>query len=163
MLLEMKSIEKRFGGVVALRDGNLRVEAGEVHLLMGENGASKSTMMKILAGMYKADGGEIQWKGTRVSFSKPAEAAAQGISMVHQESLLAPHLTVAENIFMGHMPAGPGGFVKRGEITRKAARLIEEHRFPLQADWRVERLSPAQKQLVEICRAIQHGSSLLIF
>jgi ABC-type sugar transport system ATPase subunit len=163
MLLEMRAIQKRFGGIVALREGNLSVDAGEVHLLMGENGAGKSTLMKILAGMYHSDGGEILWGGNRVSFRTPAEAAAQGIAMVHQESLLAPHLTVAENIFMGREPSHFGGFVNRREIARRSEQLIREHRFPLKADWRVERLSPAQKQLVEICRAIEHGSSLLIF
>ncbi|HBY64501.1 MAG TPA: D-xylose ABC transporter ATP-binding protein [Solibacterales bacterium] len=163
MLLELRSIQKRFGGVVALRDGNLSVGAGEVHLLMGENGAGKSTMVKIVAGMQGRDGGEMLWRGSAVSFRTPLEAARNGIAMVHQESLLAPHLTVAENIWLGREPSAPGGFVNRREMERKAARLIEEHGFPLQADGRVERLSPAGKQLVEICRAIQHGSSLLIF
>src|SRR6185503_5220474 len=86
-----------------------------------------------------------------------------GIAMVHQESLLAPHMTVAENIFLGREERLQAGFVSRRKMIERASRLIEEHRFPLQAEWRVERLSPAGKQLVEICRAIQHGSSLLIF
>ena len=85
-----------------------------------------------------------------------------GVAMVHQESLLAPHLTVAENIFLGREPVR-GGLLDRRRMEREAAALIAEHRFPLQAEWRVERLSPAQKQLVEICRAIQAASSLLIF
>jgi ABC-type sugar transport system ATPase subunit len=77
----------------------LSVNAGEVHLLMGENGAGKSTLMKIVAGMLERDGGEFRWRGQGVRFRAPAEAAANGIAMVHQESLLAPHLSVAENIF----------------------------------------------------------------
>jgi ABC-type sugar transport system ATPase subunit len=84
-----------------LRDGKLEVEAGEVHLLMGENGAGKSTLMKIVAGMLTSDSGEMLWKGSPVRFTKPSEASAMGIAMVHQESLLFPHLTVAENIFLG--------------------------------------------------------------
>ncbi|MGH9674556.1 MAG: sugar ABC transporter ATP-binding protein [Bryobacteraceae bacterium] len=163
MLLQLRGIRKRFGGVIALKDGNLSVEAGEVHLLLGENGAGKSTLMKIVAGMYERDAGEMLWKGEPVQLRRPAEAAAIGIAMVHQESLLAPHLTVAENIFLGRAPAYGFGFVDRRRMMRDAARLIHEHRFPLQADWRVDKLSPAGKQLVEICRAIQHGSSLLIF
>ena len=87
--------------MIALRNGNLTVDAGEVHLLMGENGAGKSTLMKIVAGMFQADGGEMLWRGQPVAFRTPAEAAAHGIAMVHQESLLAPHLSVAENIFLG--------------------------------------------------------------
>lgn len=163
MLLELQNIEKRFGGVVALRNANLAVEPGHVHLLMGENGAGKSTLMKIVAGMIAPDGGSMLWRGQPVRFKSPAEAASNGIAMVHQESLLAPHLSIAENIFMGREDLGPLGWVHRRRMTERAARLIEQHHFPLQADWRVERLSPAGKQLVEICRALQHGSSLLIF
>ncbi len=163
MLLELKSIQKRFGGVVALRNGDLSVKPGEVHLLMGENGAGKSTLMKIVAGMLPPDGGEMVWRGERVQFRTPADAAAHGIAMVHQESLLAPHLTVAENIFLGREERLPLGWINRRKAIQKAARLIEEHHFPLQADWRVGKLSPAGKQLVEICRAVQQGSSLLIF
>ncbi len=163
MLLELKNIQKRFGGVTALRAGNLAVAPGEVHLLLGENGAGKSTLMKIVAGMLAPDSGSIMWQGREVRFTRPADAAAEGIAMVHQESLLAPHLTVAENIFLGREPRLPLGFVSRRSMFEAASRLIEEHHFPLQAGWRVEKLSPAGKQLVEICRAIQHGSSLLIF
>ena len=163
MLLELRSIQKRFGGVTALRNGNLAVKAGEVHLLMGENGAGKSTLMKITAGLFEPDGGEILWRGQPVRFRSPAEAAANGIAMVHQESLLAPQLTVAENIFLGREERHPLGWVSRRKIQQKAARLLEERHFPLKAEWRVDRLSPAGKQLVEICRAIQQGSSLLIF
>ncbi len=163
MLVELKGIQKRFGGVQALSDGNLSVDAGEAHLLLGENGAGKSTLMKILAGMHQPDGGQMLWQGRETHLRTPAEAAAIGIAMVHQESLLAPHLSVAENIFLGREPRRPFGWVDRAGMAARARRLIAEHHFPLQADWRVEKLSPAAKQLVEICRAIQNGSSLLIF
>ncbi|MCS7314139.1 MAG: sugar ABC transporter ATP-binding protein [Bryobacterales bacterium] len=163
MLLELRGIRKRFGGIEALRNGNLAVQGAEVHALVGENGAGKSTMARIIAGMVAPDGGEFLWRGRPVRFPRPADAAAQGIAMVHQESLLAPHLSVAENIFLGREPRLPLGWIDRRRLYQAAARLIEEHRFPLQPDWRVERLNPAGRQLVEICRAIQHGSSLLIF
>jgi ABC-type sugar transport system ATPase subunit len=163
MLLDLNGIQKRFGGVTALRDGNLGVEAGEVHLLLGENGAGKSTLMKIVAGMEHRDKGRMLWQGRDAAFRTPAEAAAAGIAMVHQESLLAPHLSVAENIFLGREERLPFGWVNRRRMIEQAARMIEEHHFPLDATGRVERLSPAGKQLVGICRAIQHGSSLLIF
>lgn len=163
MLLALRGIQKRFGGITALRDGNLEVAASEVHLLMGENGAGKSTLMKIVAGMISPDAGQMLWKGESVRFNRPSDASAVGIAMVHQESLLAPHLTVAENIFLGRNPVGRFGLVNRREMMDKAAALIEAHKFPLRANARVESLSPAGKQLVEICRAIQHGSSLLIF
>jgi ABC-type sugar transport system ATPase subunit len=163
MLLDLNGIRKRFCGVTALREGNLRVEPGEVHLLLGENGAGKSTLVKIVAGMECRDDGRMLWQGREAAFRSPAEAAAAGIAMVHQESLLAPHLTVAENIFLGREERLPFGWVNRRRMLEQASRMIEEHHFPLHADWRVERLSPAGKQLVGICRAIQHGSSLLIF
>jgi ABC-type sugar transport system ATPase subunit len=119
--------------------------------------------MKIVAGMLERDGGDVWWQGNNVNFRTPAEAASQGIAMVHQESLLAPHLSVAENIFLGREPRLPLGWVNRHELMERARRIIEQHRFPLKPEWKVEKLSPAGKQMVEICRAIQQGSSLLIF
>jgi ABC-type sugar transport system ATPase subunit len=163
VLLELRNIQKRFGGVTALERGDLSVNAGEVHLLMGENGAGKSTLMKIVAGMLAADSGEMHFRGAPVWFRSPAEAAAAGIAMVHQESLLAPHLTVAENIFLGREERHPLGWVQRRRAVNRARRVIEQNKFPLQAEWRVEKLSPAGKQMVEICRAVEQGSSLLIF
>lgn len=163
MVLRLTGMQKRFGGVRALAQGDLDVRPGEVHLLLGENGAGKSTLMKIAAGMIRPDGGEMLWQGTRVEFRNPAEAQRAGIAMVHQESLLAPHLTVAENVWLGREPADRWGLLKRGEVEAATRRLIEEHRFPLQPEWRVERLGPAGRQLVEICRAVAHDASLLIF
>jgi ABC-type sugar transport system ATPase subunit len=163
MLLEVKKMQKRFGGVVALRDGNLDVRSGEVHLLMGENGAGKSTLMKIVAGMQGHDSGEMLFRGQKVNFANPKEAAAAGIAMVHQESLLAPHLSVGENIFLGREETGALGWVQRRRMMARASALIAEHGFPLQAQTRVDQLSPAGRQLVEICRAIANGTSLLIF
>jgi ABC-type sugar transport system ATPase subunit len=163
VLLSLQGIQKSFGGVRALRNGSLAVRAGEVHLLMGENGAGKSTLMKIVAGLQQRDGGEMLWRGQPVSFTRPSEASANGIAMVHQESLLAPHLTVAENIFLGRETTSRIGWVERRSLTEKARRVINEHGFRLDPEWRVGRLSPAGKQLVEICRAVAQGSSLLIF
>ena len=119
--------------------------------------------MKIVAGMIARDAGEFLWRGQPASFATPAEASAMGIAMVHQESLLAPHLTVAENIFLGREEMRGFGLINSARMREKAAALIAEHHFPLNAGWRVERLSPAGKQLVEICRALNNGSSLLIF
>ena len=162
MLLELDGVQKSFGGVHALRRGDLHIEAGQVHAITGENGAGKSTMMKIIAGMERRDGGRMLWRGRGVDFARPAEAHACGVAMVHQESLLAPHLTVAENVFLGR-EREKGPLLDDRSMQHETARILEEHRFPLQADWRVERLSPAQKQLVEICRALRSASSLIIF
>ena len=162
MLLDLQGIEKYFAGVAALRRGDFQVEAGEVHALVGENGAGKSTLVKIVAGMLERDGGVMLWRGSEANFQRPADAHANGISMVHQESLLAPRLTVAENIFLGReLETGP--VLDQRRMERECTALIEEHNFPLRAGWRVEALSPAQKQLVEICRALHSASSLLIF
>jgi len=163
VLLSLKGIRKSFGGVQALSDGNLEVSEGQVHLLMGENGAGKSTLVKIVAGMYRRDAGEMLWRGQPVSFTRPAEAAANGVAMVHQESLLAPHLSIAENIFLGRETASKIGWVRRRAIVEEARRVISELGFHLHPETLVARLSPAGKQLVEICRAVALGSSLLIF
>ena len=163
MLLELDSIQKHFGGVTALRNATCHVKAGEVHLLLGENGAGKSTLMKIVAGMIAPDAGEIRFRGQPVRFRNPAQAAASGIAMVHQESLLAPHLSVAENIFLGREDRHPLGWIDRRKNEARARQLIERHAFPLQAEALVGKLSPAGKQMVEICRAVEQGSSLLIF
>ena len=162
MLLDLQGIEKHFGGITALENGDLQVEAGEIHALVGENGAGKSTLMKIVAGMLRRDGGAMRWQGRPVDFSRPAEAHQAGISMVHQESLLAPHLSVAENIFLG-CEATKGPLLEQRRMEADARRLINEHSFPLDPASSVYELSPAQKQLVEICRALHSASRLLIF
>jgi ribose transport system ATP-binding protein len=163
VLLRLKNIQKHFGGVAALRNASLEVAAGEIHLLMGENGAGKSTLMKIVAGMLARDAGEFLWQGRAVEFRNPSDAAGQGIAMVHQESLLAPHLTVAENIFLGREPRRALGFIHRRQMLQRARSIIAEHHFALEPGMRVDKLSPAARQMVEICRAIHQGSSLLIF
>src|SRR5579872_771865 len=101
-LLHMRGISKTFPGLKALNDVQLRIEAGEVHALMGENGAGKSTLMKILAGAYTADaGGEIRIDGKLVQIGDPLQARAHGIAIIYQELALAPNLSVAENIYLG--------------------------------------------------------------
>ena len=144
MLLEMKSVQKRFGGVTALRDGNLSVREGEVHLLMGENGAGKSTLMKIVAGMQGLDEGEMLFRGQRVHFSNPKEAAAHGIAMVHQESLLAPHLSVGENIFLGREETSGFGVVNRSAMMARATALIEE-RLPVAGGLAGRKIKPCRQ------------------
>ena len=108
VLLEMKGIGKTFPGVKALEGVNLTIREGQVHALLGENGAGKSTLIKILSGAYSKDEGEIFFEGQPVEIKAPHDAQALGISTIYQEFNLAPHLTIAENIFLGHLPKKRG-------------------------------------------------------
>src|SRR5262245_48207068 len=115
--LEMRGITKSFAGNTVLADVYLAARAGEVLALVGENGAGKSTLMKILSGVHHPEAGEILIDGNQVNFARPADALAAGIAMIYQELSLAPHLTVAENIFLGREPLklAPIGLIDRGE------------------------------------------------
>jgi ribose transport system ATP-binding protein len=162
--LEMRGISKSFVGNVVLSDVSLSASAGEVHALVGENGAGKSTLMKILAGVYHPDAGEIVIEGSTVRFARPADALATGIAMIYQELSLAPHLTVAENIFLGREPLSfaPLSVVNRREMNDRAASLIADYKFKLDPRTRVGRLSAADRQLVEITRATVEARRVLV-
>src|SRR5215203_7379753 len=153
--LEMRGITKSFAGNRVLAGVSLRAAAGEVHALIGENGAGKSTLMKVLAGVHQPDGGEILIEGSPVRFARPADALAHGVAMIYQELSLAPHLTVAENIFLGREPLRikPLGVVDQREMNERAARRLAEYGFRLDPRAAVGRLSAAERQLVEITRA----------
>ncbi len=161
--LRLSGLQKSFGGVSALRRGDLEARSGEVLLLLGENGAGKSTMMKIAGGMLLPDAGSTTVHGRTVRFASPREAQDAGIAMVHQESLLAPHLTVAENLFLGREESGRFGVVKPRALYEAARRLVTRHGFPLDPEARVGHLGPAGRQLVEVCRALVFDASILIF
>ena len=123
-ILEMKGIDKRFQGVHALKNCSLNLKRGEVLALVGENGAGKSTIMKVLTGIYKADSGEIFHLGKKTAFKSPRDAQSAGISIVHQELNLMGHLTVAQNIFIGR--ESKGFFLDEAGINKKAAALFEK-------------------------------------
>src|SRR5829696_10166854 len=135
--LEMRGITKSFAGNRVLAGVSLRAAAGEVHALVGENGAGKSTLMKILAGVHQPDGGEILIDGQPVKFAKPADALAAGIAMIYQELSLAPHLTVAENVFLGREPLKAGGFINDREMNERTKKLLGEYGFNLNPRARV--------------------------
>ncbi len=163
MLLELEDISRSFAGVPALRGASLGVRQGEVHALVGENGAGKSTMMKIIIGSLRPDGGVVRWRGEPVHFSNPRQAAARGIALAHQEPLLAPHLTVAENLYLGHEPGRAGGFLLRHEAVESGARrLLAEHRLPLDSRRRAAQLTAAERQMLELARGLATARSLLI-
>jgi ribose transport system ATP-binding protein len=162
--LEMRGITKSFAGNSVLAGVSLRAAAGEVHALVGENGAGKSTLMKILAGVYRPDGGEILIGGEPVHFSRPADALAHGVAMIYQELSLAPHLTVAENIFLGREPVrvAPLGVIDQREMNERAGRLLQDYGFRLDPRVVVGRLSAADRQLVEIARATAEARRVVV-
>ena len=122
-LLEMRGVHKRFGAVQALDGVDLRVEAGEIHALVGENGAGKSTLIKVLSGSYQPDEGDVEWEGKRVVLATPDDAMDLGISTIYQELDLVEYMTVAENIFLGHELARFGSTRRSATVARSSWRL----------------------------------------
>jgi ribose transport system ATP-binding protein len=161
--LAMRGISKTFPGVKALTDVQLQAWSGEIHSLMGENGAGKSTLMKILSGAYTADpGGEIRIDGQVTPITGPKAARAAGIAIIYQELSLAPNLTVAENIYLGNEPRQYGFFADRAVMRRDTAKVLERLGAEFGPDTRVDTLSIAEQQQVEIARALHQNSHILI-
>lgn len=161
-VLELRHLSKRFPpNVVALAEAHLSVRPGEVHCLLGANGAGKSTFLKLCAGAMLPSGGEILVDGRPVSFRRPAEAAAAGISMIYQELDLVPQLTVAENLFLGHPPQRFGLIDKR---TRRAQAQVALDRVgaTFSPEARVESLSVANQQLTAIARSLTRAARVII-
>ena len=161
-LLEMRGVTKAFGAVRALKGIDFAVAPGEIVVLLGENGAGKSTLLKALTGGQPADTGTILWQGQPAIIDSPRKAQSLGIRMVYQELNLAPHLTVAENICLGTEPVRGPGLVHHGAVRERARRLLDEHRFALDPDAPVASLGVAQRQLVEICKALAGDARLLL-
>jgi ribose transport system ATP-binding protein len=162
--LEMRGITKSFAGNTVLAEVSLTARSGEVHALVGENGAGKSTLMKILAGVHQPDAGEILIDGERTHFAKPADALTCGVAMIYQELSLAPHLTVAENIFLGREPLkfAPLGLINTREMNARARAMLHDFGFEINPRARVRRLSAADRQLVEITRAIVEAKRVIV-
>jgi ribose transport system ATP-binding protein len=159
----MEGIDKSFPGVRALAEAHFELLPGEVHALVGENGAGKSTLMKILAGIYHRDGGRILYKGQPVEIPTPGAAQALGISMIHQELNLMPHLTVAQNIFIGREPRRYGGLIlDEKAINRQTEELFRMTNIDLDPRAKVANLSVAKQQMVEIAKAVSYDSEVLI-
>ncbi|MCI9487500.1 MAG: sugar ABC transporter ATP-binding protein [Lachnospiraceae bacterium] len=157
----MSNIEKRFGGVHALKGVHFDLRKGEVHILMGENGAGKSTLMKILDGLYKADEGTVEIDGEQVVVDSPLHARALGVSMIHQELSMCENMTIAENIFRGE-EMGTYGFVNFKQLYKQAQQILDDMHLNLDAHTKVGDLSIAQQQMVEIAGAVSHNAKIVI-
>ena len=162
MQIEMKGIHKSFSGVQVLQNVQFSLAEGEVHALMGENGAGKSTMMKILTGVYTKDEGEITIDGKVVHFKHPTEAEQAGIVFIHQELNTMDELTVEENIFMGKEITGPLGTVKRKVMREKVKEAIEQLGVSIDPKTIMKNLSVGQQQMVEIAKALMVDARVLI-
>jgi ribose transport system ATP-binding protein len=161
-VLEMRGIRKSFPGVVALDGVDLSLQPGEVHVLLGENGAGKSTLMKILSGAYRKDAGDILINGTTADIQGPGDALARGIRVIYQELNLVPHLSVAENIFLGSAPTTWGGLIDWRQLHERTARLLADLGLAIAPDIPLHRLSLAQRQMVEIAKALGADASVLV-
>ncbi|MEV6589747.1 sugar ABC transporter ATP-binding protein [Streptomyces acidicola] len=162
-LLSMSGITKSFPGVQALAGVDLEVRAGEVHCLLGQNGAGKSTLIKTLAGAHQPDGGTIRWRGEPVTLKSPIAAMRLGIATIYQELDLVEHLSVAENVHLGHEPT-TAGFVVRAKAARAStAQLLKRLGHPeIDPSQPVGELSAAQQQIVSMARALSHEVRLIV-
>lgn len=161
-VLKMRGIRKAFPGVVALDEVDFQLHRGEVHALLGENGAGKSTLIKILTGAYIRDAGEILLDNESVALNGPADSQAMGISCVYQEFDLVPHLSVAQNIFLGKEPERFLGVIDGRELRGRARKLLQDLGIDLNPDSPVRTLSVAQQQMVEVAKAIAVQARILI-
>jgi ribose transport system ATP-binding protein len=160
--LRMTGISKSYPGVKALKDVSFDVSKGEIHALVGENGAGKSTLMKILAGAQRADTGLIEIEGQAIPHPTPEIMLERGIAVIYQELMSAPHLSVAENIFLGRMPKHNPMCVNWRGAQRGALQVAERLGFHLNPKARLSSLTVAQQQMVEIAKALSRNAKLVV-
>ena len=160
-LLEMQKINKSFPGVNALQNVDFQLKAGEIHALLGENGAGKSTLIKVLGGIYHPESGDILIDGKKVAITGVNSARDNGISIIHQELVLVPYMTIAENIFLGREPSGAFG-VDRKKMSAEAQEMLDNFDVKLDSDTLIAELTIAQQQMVEIVKAISFNCRILV-
>lgn len=168
VIYEVRDVSKHYGSVVALDGASLKLHAGEVVGLVGDNGAGKSTLVKVLSGAHDADGGQIFYDGKEVRWTSPRQALDAGIETLYQESGLAPHLTVSQNVFLGREKLVKGlfgklGFLARKEMDAEAHKDLEEVGIAVPSSSRsVSQLSGGQRQAVAIGRAVSWAKKVII-
>jgi len=161
LLLQMSGVQKRFGGAVALQGTNLSIRAGEIHALLGENGAGKSTMLKILAGVHVNDGGTIKLGSKDFRTGSPQDSIEQGIAVIYQEPSLFLDLTLAENVFIGRQPK-KGRIIDWKFAQNEAKRLFKELGVDLDPKRQARGLSIADQQVVEIAKALSMNANIIL-
>ncbi len=161
-MLEAKNISKRFGGVIALSKINLTLHPGSVNAIIGENGAGKSTLMKIFSGVHTQYDGEIIFNGESVKFSGTKDAEDIGIAIIHQELNLVPHLTIAENIFLGREITNALGMLDKKQMNHITKQLLSRLNLKIDPDTKVIQIKVGQQQLVEIAKALHSNASVII-
>jgi ABC-type sugar transport system ATPase subunit len=167
-LLEARNVQKHFGRVVALREGNFALRPNEVHAIVGDNGAGKSTLIKIISGVYHADGGELRLDGRPVSIANPREARELGIETVYQDLALADHLDASANLFLGREEYLPGvlgwfGFLNKRTMRSRAEEEMRRLKIGIKSvDQPVQNLSGGQRQAVAVARAIAWGTRIVV-
>jgi ribose transport system ATP-binding protein len=162
-LVDVSGLTKRYGGIVALREARFSARAGEVHALLGENGAGKSTFIQILSGASRADGGQMMIEGRPFAPADPDAAQALGVAAVFQELSLIPDLTVEQNIWFRREPRTVVGTIDSRRLRRQTLELFERYRFPeLTPDRELRRLSLAERQIVEIAKGLAKSPRILI-
>lgn len=162
-MISVRNLSKSFPGVRALNEVHFELQQGEVHALMGENGAGKSTLMKILAGIYRKDSGEIRLDGEPVEIESPSHAQSLAIGIIHQELYLMPHLSAAQNIFIGREPRiGAGMFLDEARLNRDAIEVFKRMNLNMAPTISISKLTVAHQQMVEIAKALSFKSRILI-
>ena len=168
VIYEIKNASKRYGSVVALDGASLKLHAGEVIGLVGDNGAGKSTLVKVLSGAHSPDGGQIFLEGKEVTWESPRQALEAGVETLYQDSGLAPHLTVSQNVFLGREKVVPGllgklGFLAKKSMDHDAHRDLEAVGIAVPSSSRaVSQLSGGQRQAVAIGRAVAWAKKVII-
>lgn len=163
IILEARNISKNFPGVKALENVNLQLEKGEVHSIVGENGAGKSTLMKIISGIYSLEEGDVFLEGKSVAFESVLDAINMGISIVHQELVNCPEVSVAENIFMSEIARENLGFISVSDLNRRAKDELLKFNLNLDPSTKMSKLSISEQQIVEIVKAISINAKVIIF
>ncbi len=161
-VLTLRGIRKAYPGVVALDGVDLTLQAGEVHVLLGENGAGKSTLMKVISGAVARDAGEILLDGAPVELRGPRHAQSLGLGIIYQEFNLIPHLSAGENIFLGREPRRAAGVIDQATLLDRAQQLLNNLGVAIDARTAVSRLSVAQQQMVEVAKALSLNARVLI-